>query len=102
VLFLNRCRGGLLAVTRQPPNPDNPACAPDRIDFELVRPAPNRYVHFRGDLTHGVLDARNQLPGARLPREKGLRLAVIINYWDHRPTEVPRFDEARVYRALRG
>jgi hypothetical protein len=100
VLFLNQCRGGLLAVTEAPPNPANPACAPDALDFDLVRPAPNRYVTFAGHLTHGVLDARNQVPGARLPREPGLRLAVAINYWDHRPTGVPRFRETKLYRPL--
>ena len=101
VLFLNRCRGGLLAVTSQPPNPSNPAMAPDVLDFDLAQPAPNRFVWFDGRLTHGVLDARNQVPGARLPHEPALRLAVIINFWRARPTGVPRFDESRAYGKLR-
>lgn len=101
VLFLNRCRGGLLAVTDQPPNPRNPAMAPDRLELDLVRPAPNRFVTFDGRLTHGVLDARNQIPGARLPPQPRLRLAVIINFWARRPTGVPCFGESRAYPRLR-
>ncbi len=101
VLFLNRCRGGLLAVTRRAPNPRNPALAPDLIDFELVEPAPNRWVFFDGRLTHGVLDAENQLPGRRLPREPALRLSVPINWWAKRPTQVPELSRTRSYPALR-
>jgi hypothetical protein len=101
VLFLNRCRGGLLAVTAEPPNPENAAMAPDRLELDLVEPRPNRFVHFDGRLTHGVLDAKNQVPGARLPREPGLRLAVIVNFWRSRPTCIPEFSHARSYRSLR-
>ncbi len=100
VLFLNHCRGGLLAVTREAPNPDNPAFAPDVLALDLIAPVPNRYVWFDGALTHGVLDAENQLPGRRLPREKRLRLTIAINFWRRRPTEVPRFSERRIYRSL--
>jgi len=101
VLYLNRCRGGLLAVTREPPNPANPALAPDRHDFDLVEPRPNRLAFFDGRLTHGVLDARNHIPGARLPRERSLRLAIAINFWSTRPRRVPTFPERRLYDALR-
>ncbi len=101
VFFLNRCRGGLLAVTAEPPNPANPAMAPDVLDFDLVEPRPNRFVHFDGRMTHGVLDARNQIPGARLPREASLRLALIVNFWRRRPTAVPLFSESRAYASLR-
>lgn len=101
VLFLNRCRGGLLAITAEPPCEENPACAPEVLDFELIRPEPNRYALFSGRLTHGVLDARGEIPGRRLPRETGLRLAIALNYWTHRPREVPRFSERRVYSPLK-
>src|SRR5439155_402463 len=74
ILFLNRCQGGLLAVTRDPPNEDTPAKAPDRLDFELAAPRPNRFVWFDGRLTHGVLDSENQVPFARRPREGHLVL----------------------------
>jgi len=100
VLYLNRCRGGLLAVTAEPCDPRNPALAPSRHDFDLVAPKPNRYVFFDGGLTHGVLDAKNQLPAERLPREPGLRLAIAVNYWHRRPRAVPRYAETRRLRGL--
>ncbi len=101
LLYLNRCRGGLLAVTTQPPNPRNQAFAPDRHDFDFVEPAPNRFCFFKGSLTHGVLDAKNQIPGARLPRERSLRLAIAINFWHERPEGVPEFSQKRHYRGLK-
>ncbi len=100
VLFLNRCRGGLLAVTRQAPDPRRPALAPSLIDFDLVEPKPNRWVHFDGRLTHGVLDAENQIPFRRLPREPALRLSIPINWWRSRPTGVPELSASRAYRSL--
>lgn len=100
VLYLGRCRGGLLAVTERDPNPDNPAMAPDELDFDLVEPRPNRYALFAGHLTHGVLDATNQVPGRRLPREPRLRLAIAVNYWAERPWDVPTFRDSPHYRTL--
>jgi hypothetical protein len=100
VLFLNTCTGGLLAVTRDAPNPRNPALAPSRHDFDLVTPKPNRLALFDGKLTHGVLDARNQIPGARLPREKSLRLAVAINFWAKKPLAARDFSASGLYRPL--
>jgi hypothetical protein len=100
LLFLNRCRGGLLAVTDALPNEANRAMAPDRGDFDLVAPRPNRFAVFRGHLTHGVLDSANQIPGVRRPREARLRWAIAINFWDHRPTETPTFGESSHYRKL--
>jgi len=101
VLFLNRVRGGALVVTRQPPDPANPALAPLPLDGDLVAPRPNRFVWFRGNLTHGVLDARNQIP-LRGSRGRGeLRLALIMNWWSRRPAGVPIFESSAHYRALR-
>lgn len=100
VLYLNRCRGGLLAVTAEDPNPRNPALAPDHHDFDFVAPGSNRYAFFDARLTHGVLDARNQIPGQRLPTERTWRLAIAVNYWHRRPEGVPTFTEAGVYRRL--
>src|SRR6185436_20385013 len=54
VLFLNRCRGGLLVVTGRPV---------EEFAWDLVKPEPNRFVWFDGRLTHGVLDSKNELPG---------------------------------------
>ncbi len=73
VLFVNRVRGGLLAVTRQSPWPENPSCAPRKVDWELVQPRPNRLAFFSGNLTHGVLDANNQIPNGRIPGKNASR-----------------------------
>ena len=103
VLFLNRVRGGLLVVTEEPPDPENPSCAPARLDrMDLVRPEPNRFAAFDGALTHGVLDHRNQVPGrSPAPAARGrMRRAVILNWWAARPWSVPRFAERRLYRPL--
>ena len=100
--------------------PADLALSPDRVDiwrtrielsdaaveeyFALLsrheRDRANRFTFFEGTLTHGVLDARNQLPGKRLPREPGLRLAIAVNFWTTRPWGVPTFGESRHYRAL--
>ncbi len=101
VLFLGRCRGGLLAVTDAPPDEANPACAPDPLEADLVRPWPNRLVLFPGDATHGVLDARNAIPTGRLPWPTPLRLALVMNWWRRKPEGVPPFARSRRYPALR-
>ena len=101
VLFLSRVRGGLLAVTEEPPDPRRPACAPERLDrMDLVRPEPNRFAWFDGALTHGVLDDRNRVPQGKSRRRGELRRTVVLNWWSSRPWGVPRFGERRVYRAL--
>ena len=100
ILFLNRCRGGLLAVTEAEPNPENPSLAPDRLDFDLVAPRPNRFVVFDGRLTHGVLDANNRIPTGRLTGAGELRLTLVVNWWHRRPEDVPSWTEAKAYRSL--
>jgi len=100
LLFMNRVRGGALAVTSAPPCEDNPSLAPDTDDFDLISPKPNRFVCFRGDLTHGVLDARNQIPDGKLPGSSRLRVTLVMNWWHQRPTDLPTFAESRVYRSL--
>jgi hypothetical protein len=100
VLFLNRVQGGALAVTAQPPDPRNPALVPLPLEADLVGPRPNRLALFDGRLTHGVLDARNGVPGARLRQRGQLRLTLVMNGWARRPHGVPTFEEAGVYAAL--
>jgi hypothetical protein len=101
VLFLNRVRGGALAVTRQPPDPGNPSLAPRRLDdLTLVAPRPNRFVVFDGKLTHGVLDANNQIPDQRLPGKARQRRTIPLNWWASRPTGVPTWAETGIYQAL--
>jgi hypothetical protein len=101
VLYLNRCRGGLLAVVDAAASDANPARAPDRFDADLVRPWPNRLAIFPGDATHGVLDARCWIPSRRLATPSLLRLALVMNGWERRPAEVPEFAGSRWYAGLR-
>lgn len=101
VFFLNRVKGGALAVTREPADDENPSRAPARFEPDLVGPRPNRFVHFAGDLTHGVLDRDNQIPDTRRISRGALRLALILNWWDRRPYGIPAFSEVRYYRALK-
>ncbi|WP_309888207.1 hypothetical protein [Archangium sp.] len=100
LLFMNSVRGGALAVTKALPNEDNPSLAPDTLDFDIARPRPNRFVYFRGDLTHGVLDANNRIPTGKLPGTSRLRVTLVMNWWSQRPTDIPTFSESKVYRSL--
>jgi hypothetical protein len=96
VFFFNAVRGGQLAVTDQ---------VPGRLEarrLEVVAPKRNRYAIFRGDLLHGVLDAAGRTPGRRLPGPPGrLRITLVVNYWERRPTGVPAWTESTTYRRLR-
>ena len=95
VLFFNRVRGGHLAVTDARPGRE-----PTRL--ESVKPRRNRYAIFAGDLLHGVLDARGHTPSHALPGPKGrLRVTLVANFWDRRPSGVPQWNESRAYRGLR-
>jgi hypothetical protein len=101
VLFLNRVRGGALAVTRQLPDPANPSMAPRKLDdLTLVAPRPNRFVVFDGKATHGVLDVNNQIPDGKLPGSPRQRRTIALNWWAARPTDTPTWAETRIYRAL--
>nr|WP_217917352.1 hypothetical protein [Myxococcus sp. AM009] len=101
VLFLNRVRGGALVVTREPPDAANPSLAPANLDTaDLVTPRPNRLVTFDGTLTHGVLDADNQIPDGKLPGTSRQRRTLVMNWWGHRPTDIPEWADTRLYRAL--
>jgi len=100
VLFLNEVRGGALAVTAKPPGSGNPALVPLPLEADLVAPRANRLAMFDGRLTHGVLDARNEVPTARLRRRGQLRLALVMNGWARRPRGVPGFQGAVAYRVL--
>ena len=84
VFFFNSVRGGQLAVTdqtREKPHADR---------LETVKPRRNRYALFAGNLFHGVLEG----PGERL------RVTLVVNYWDRRPSRVPTWRESGMYRGL--
>lgn len=101
VLMLNTCRGGLLAVSPDAPDVREPACAPASRDFDLVQPKPNRLASFDGRLTHGVLDANNEVPLRALPKEPSLRLTIAVNTWAQAPAGARTFRQTRAYPALR-
>jgi hypothetical protein len=101
VLFLNRVGGGALVVTGQRPDRRNPALAPLPLDGDLVAPRPNRFVWFDGRLTHGVLDAENQIPGRGRRGAGELRLTLVMNWWRRRPVTVPSLESTSHYRRLR-
>jgi hypothetical protein len=95
VFFFNSVRGGHLAVTDQRPG------AAEATRLEAVKPRRNRYALFRGDLLHGVLDARGRTPGRPLPGPRGrLRVTLVVNFWRARPTDVPTWRESGMYRPL--
>jgi hypothetical protein len=104
VLFLNRTVGGSLFVTDQKlvRRGDELRLSPaEPRDHATVRPAPNRFVLFPGNLLHGVLDADDRVPTRRLPRREGdERWSVVLNWWTRRPLEVPQWRETRRYRSL--
>jgi hypothetical protein len=97
VFFFNSVRGGQLAITDQRPH------MREATRLQAVKPRRNRYALFDGDLLHGVLDARGHTPGPRaLPGPRGrLRITLVVNFWQQRPSDVPAWDESRAYRALR-
>ena len=81
----------------------NPNATPGREATQLatVKPRRNRYTLFRGNLLHGVLDARGRTPGKRLPGPRGrLRVTLVVNFWDERPSEVPTWAGSGIYRRL--
>ena len=101
VFFFNRVRGGQLAVTNQRAGRRGEPAPPAAGELEVVAPRRNRYAVFDGGLFHGVLDARGRTPGRKVPGPRGrLRVTLVVNFWDRRPTGVPRWRDARVYRAL--
>ena len=102
VFFFNEVKGGQLAITDQRPGARGKPVPAQPTQLETVAPAPNRYALFDGQLFHGVLDARGQVPGRPLPGPRGrMRRTLVINYWSERPSEVPEWGASRAYRALR-
>lgn len=96
VFFFNAVRGGHLAVTDATPGRSG------ATRLESVKPRRNRYALFAGNLMHGVLDAKGNTPDRPLPGPRGrLRVTLVVNFWDRRPTRVPTWSESRAYRALR-
>src|SRR5262249_58952966 len=65
-------------------------------------PRRNRYALFAGNLLHGVLDARGRTPGRPMKGPPGrMRVTLVVNFWDRRPTDVPTWAKSGLYRSLR-
>ena len=100
VLYMNPVPGGLLLVADQGVRGNRSIELDPSAHFEVIRPAPNRFIWFEGDRVHGVLNSLNQVPAARLRLPPGrIRRSVIINWWDRPPRGVERWD-GRIYPAL--
>jgi len=94
VFFFNRVRGGQLAVTDA-----RPGRAPSQL--QAVPPRRNRYALFAGDLLHGVLDRDGRTPLQKLSGPRGrLRVTLVVNFWDERPSKIVPWSESRHYRRL--
>ncbi len=101
VFFFNHVRGGQLAVTDQRAGPGGEPRPAVAGELQVVATRRNRFAAFDGGLFHGVLDARGRTPGGRLPGPRGrLRVTLVVNFWDRRPSRVPRWRDARACRAL--
>src|SRR5262249_21387730 len=62
---------------------------------KIVEPAPNCYLVYPGELHHGVVTR----PAPDMPQ--GLRLSLVVNYWDRRPMPpVCRHDHGSIYAPL--
>jgi hypothetical protein len=95
VFFFNSVRGGHLAVTDARPG-TGPATR-----MEPVKPRRNRYAMFRGNLLHGVLDGEGRTPARGHGGRGRVRITLVVNFWDRRPTGVPTWQQSGVYRSLR-
>jgi hypothetical protein len=92
VFFFNRVRGGQLAVTDQIPGPRGEPRPAQASALEVIEPRRNRYVVFPGNLFHGVLDDEGRVPRIASRRPRGrVRLTLVVNFWERRPTGVPLF-----------
>jgi len=107
ILYLNAFPSSPTVILDQVLGRDRKSLVPAAPRYgKVVRPVPNQYVVYRGDLYHGVLPTRAArrraalLKKAKKPRR--LRLTLLINYWDRRPLPpVCRDYTGEVYAALR-
>ena len=105
ILYLNRFPSSPTVILDQVPGPDKKSLVPPVAKSgKSVPPVPNQYVVYPGNLYHGVL--AGPAPGARTSCETGnppgMRLTLLINFWDRRPLPPTCRDyDGSVYGALR-
>src|SRR5213593_3486633 len=90
ILYLNRFPSSPTVVLDQVLSPDGKSWIPPQAKSARTFDAiPNQYVVFRGDLRHGVVANGASDTADRHSSERGdasgLRLTLLINYWDRRP-----------------
>jgi hypothetical protein len=106
ILYLNRFPTSPTVILDQVLGRDRFSLVPSVPRYgKVIEPVPNRYVVYRGDLYHGVVAspaARERAARSGKARKAaGLRLTLLVNYWDRRPLPpVCRDYVGTVYGAL--
>jgi len=107
ILYLNRFPSSPTVILDQVPGPDKKSLVPPVAKYgKSVPPVPNQYVVYPGNLYHGVLatpaNGKRAGPSSETGKPPGLRLTLLINYWDRRPLPPTCRDyDGTVYGALR-
>ena len=91
ILYLNRFPSSPTIVLDQVLSPDGKSWVPPVAEAgRSLDAVPNHYVAFRGDLRHGVVangTTKRQFGRPRKNEEQPeLRLTLLVNYWDRRPS----------------
>jgi len=91
ILYLNRFPSSPTIVFDQVLSPDGKSWVPPvAASGRSLDAVPNHYVAFRGDLRHGVVANENaRRPIGRHKKSEissDLRLTLLINFWDRRPS----------------
>jgi len=82
ILYLNAFPASPTIVYDQILAPDGHSWIPPKpLAGKSLDAVPNHYVIFRGDLRHGVVADET----APKTKSRGLRLTLLVNYWDRRP-----------------
>jgi hypothetical protein len=96
ILYLNRFPSSPTVILDQVLSRDGKSLVPAVASAgKSVSPEPNQYLVYRGDRYHGVMANK------AAPRQAGLRLTLLVNYWDRRPLPpVCRDYDGTIYAAL--
>lgn len=103
ILYLNRFPSSPTVILDQVLGHDGKSLEPPvATSGKAVPPVPNQYVVYPGNLYHGVLaDKAAPAPAGGEGKARGLRLTLLINYWDRRPLPpVCRDYDGTVYGVL--
>jgi len=85
ILYLNRFPSSPTIVLDQVLSPDGKSwIPPEASSGRSLDAIPNHYVVFRGDLRHGVV--ANGAGKESAAASGKLRLTLLVNYWDRRPS----------------